>query len=65
MREDRDAALAKLEQKYGPKVNAITERIRRAEQAIGREQSQASDAKMQTILNVGSLSSEQSSEIVR
>jgi len=54
VREDRDAALAKLEQKYGPKVNAITERIRKAEQAIGREQSQASDAKMQTILNVGS-----------
>lgn len=54
VREDRDAALAKLEQKYGPKVNAITERIRRAEQAIDREQSQASDAKMQTILNVGS-----------
>ena len=52
--EDRDAGLAKLEQKYAPKLNTINERIRRAEQTIQKERSQSGDAKMQTVLNVGS-----------
>jgi Helicase HerA, central domain len=54
VREDRDAALEKLGKKYAPKLAAVNEKLRRAEQAIHREESQASDAKMQTVLNVGS-----------
>ena len=54
VREERDAALDKLQKKYAPKLAALNEKLRRAEQAIQREESQARDAKMQTVLNVGS-----------
>jgi hypothetical protein len=46
-RERRDAAKEKLRQKYGPKVAALAERIRRAEAAREREAEQASAQKMQ------------------
>ena len=52
-REARDAEKEKLRQKYAPKVATLTERIRRAEQALSREQEQASESKMQTGISIG------------
>jgi hypothetical protein len=52
-REARDADKEKLRKKFAPKVAVLTERIRRAEQSVSREQEQASDAKLQTGLSIG------------
>ncbi len=53
-REERDEAKAELQQKYAPKVAAIEERIRKAQQAVAREQEQSQAARMQTALSIGS-----------
>jgi hypothetical protein len=53
MRTARDAAVDTVRKKYASKLDALTERLRRAEQAVGREQQQASDQKMQTALSMG------------
>jgi hypothetical protein len=53
LREQRDAAAAKLREKYAPKITGLTERIRRAEQAVGREQEQARQQQLQTAVSVG------------
>lgn len=47
-REMRDAARDRLRQKYAARVASLNEKIRRAEQAIDREQQQASASKLQT-----------------
>jgi hypothetical protein len=52
-REKRDADKAKLEAKYAPKLAALEERRRRALQAVEKEQQQASDAKMQSMISIG------------
>jgi DNA-binding ferritin-like protein len=52
-REKRDAAKEALQQKYAPKLAQITEQIRRAEQAQGRESDQATQRKLDTALSVG------------
>jgi hypothetical protein len=52
-RERRDAAAEKLRQKYGPKIAALRDRIRRAEQAVEREKEQAKQTGLQTALSVG------------
>jgi hypothetical protein len=52
-RERRDAAAAKLRQKYAAKIATLQERLRRAEQGIAREKQEASDAKLQTAISVG------------
>jgi hypothetical protein len=52
-RERRDAAADKLRQKYAPKIAALQERIRRAEQAVEREKEQAKQTGLQTALTVG------------
>lgn len=52
-REQRDAAVEKLRQKYAPKIAALEERRRRAEQAVERESEQASGQKMQTAISFG------------
>ncbi len=52
-REQRDAEVAVLRQKYAVKVNAIQEKIRKAQQAVDREAAQANQAKMQTALSFG------------
>lgn len=52
-REERDRAVAELRQKYHSKISAIEERIRRAEQAVAREQEQAQAHKMQTAISIG------------
>ena len=52
-REQRDAAVAKLRAKYEPKMAALNERIRRAEQAVEREAGQARQAKISSFLSIG------------
>jgi hypothetical protein len=53
-RERRDAAVADLRRKYAPKLQAMEDRERRAQESISREQSQLSQQKWQTALSVGS-----------
>lgn len=50
--EARDQAVAALRAKYAPKHAALEERLRRAEQSLGKEQQQASQAKIQTGLSI-------------
>jgi Helicase HerA, central domain len=52
-REQRDAAGERLRQKYAPKLAALAERKRRAEQAVAREAEQAKGQKMQTAISFG------------
>ncbi|HEV8140601.1 MAG TPA: hypothetical protein VGP81_12570 [Pyrinomonadaceae bacterium] len=52
-REKRDAAVEKLRQKYAPKMAALEDRKRRAEQAVARESEQSSAQKVQTAISFG------------
>jgi len=52
-RESRDRASEMLRQKYAPKQQALQERRRRAEQAVGRESEQATQQGIQTAISVG------------
>jgi hypothetical protein len=52
-RATRDEAIEAVRRKYAPKQAALAERLRRAEQAVDREQQQASDQKMQTAVSMG------------
>ncbi len=52
-REARDAMVEKLRRSYGPKLAALEERIRRAQQVVQREEEQAKGQKMQTAISVG------------
>lgn len=52
-REQRDQAVEKLRQKYAPKIAALEERKRRAEQAVEREAEQAKGQKLQTAISFG------------
>lgn len=53
-REQRDVQIEKLRGKYATRLSALQERVRKAEQAVTREQSQATHAKMDTMISVGS-----------
>ncbi len=52
-REQRDAAVEKLRQKYASKFAALEEKKRRAEQTVEREAEQAKGQKMQTAISFG------------
>lgn len=52
-REQRDDALDKLKAKYGPKLQALEERKRRAELAKEKQADQVKDAALQTAISVG------------
>jgi Skp family chaperone for outer membrane proteins len=52
-REARDAKIETLRGKYATKLSALQERVRRAEQAVQREEQQASQANMSTMISVG------------
>jgi hypothetical protein len=52
-REQRDAAVEKLRQKYAPKIAQLEEKKRRAEQAVAREAEQAKGQKLQTAISFG------------
>jgi hypothetical protein len=52
-REGRDRALDALRRKYAPRQAALDEKLRRAQQAVGRETEQATGQKLQTAISVG------------
>ncbi|QQS08722.1 MAG: DUF87 domain-containing protein [Phycisphaerales bacterium] len=52
-REERDAATAKLREKYASKIQTLTDRVRRAEQAVEVQKGQARDAKWSTAMSFG------------
>jgi phage host-nuclease inhibitor protein Gam len=52
-REQRDDAVTRLRQKFAPKVAALQEKLRRAEQAVQKEEEQASAQKTQTAISFG------------
>jgi len=51
--EARDAAIDQLRQKYAAKISSLEEKIRKAEQAVDREQQQARQQQMQTAISIG------------
>jgi hypothetical protein len=53
-REQRDATVDKLRQKYAPRIAALQERLRKAQQAVAREEEQAKQQKVQTAISFGS-----------
>ena len=53
-RENRDAGTEALRAKYTPKMTAMDEKIRRAQQSVEREQAESGQAKMDTMVSVGS-----------
>jgi hypothetical protein len=53
VREQRDSQVEALRAKFAPKIAAMQERIRRAQQAVDRESAQASQAKIQTAISIG------------
>jgi hypothetical protein len=52
-REARDAAVAKVREKYASKMTTLQDRIRRAEQAVQVQSEQASGAKMGAAVSIG------------
>jgi hypothetical protein len=52
-RESRDSSVVSLRQKYAPKVGALEERLRRAQQAEQVQAEQATNAKIQTAISFG------------
>lgn len=52
-RERRDQAVERLRKSYAPKLAAIEERLRRAEQAVAREKEQADRQRLDTAISFG------------
>lgn len=52
-REARDRALDGIRRRYAPRLRALEDRQRRAEQAVARESQQATGQKLQTAISVG------------
>lgn len=52
-RERRDAEVESIRQKYGPKLAAIEEKIRRAENALEKEQQQKQSATIEQAISIG------------
>lgn len=53
LREARDAEMADLRAKYGPKRAALEERLRKAEQRVEKEKSQARHEYVQSMISIG------------
>jgi len=53
LREQRDREVTALRSKYAPKIAALDERIRRAQAGEQKQQEQASQAKINTVLEIG------------
>jgi len=53
LREQRDAEVDKLRVRYAPKLQTLTDQVRRAEERVEREKAQVGQQKLQTALNVG------------
>lgn len=54
-REERDQKLDALRRKYDTRLATLQEKIRRAEQTLGREQEQASKARLDAAISFGSM----------
>ncbi|MBY0586438.1 DUF87 domain-containing protein [bacterium] len=54
MTESRDREIEKIRTKYGPKLERLQERIRKAQQRVEKEKSQANNSIIQAILSLGS-----------
>jgi hypothetical protein len=52
-REARDAQVEKLRGKYATKIARATEKVRKAEELVGREQQQVSQQRLQTAVSLG------------
>jgi hypothetical protein len=52
-REARDASVEELRQRYAPKVARVTEKARKAQEMVGKEQQQAAQQKIQTAVSLG------------
>lgn len=52
-RERRDEAIERLRKAYAPKIAALEERLRRAEQAAAREKEQAGRQRLEVAISVG------------
>ncbi len=52
-REQRDQMVENIRLKYAPRAAALQERIRKAEEAVAREQAQARQQKVQTAISFG------------
>jgi hypothetical protein len=52
-REKRDQMVEQIRQRYAPKVAALQERIRRAQETVERERAQATQQKLQTAISFG------------
>jgi hypothetical protein len=52
-REARDELAEKLKTKYTPKITALEEKIRKAQQTVAAQKAQAQQAQLSTALNVG------------
>jgi hypothetical protein len=52
-REKRDAAADRLREKYATRLASLQERLRRAQQAVGREKQESMQAGVQTAISVG------------
>lgn len=53
-RDKREEAVEALRKKYATKMNSLMTKIRRAEDAVQREKTQAQQQKMQTAISIGS-----------
>jgi hypothetical protein len=53
-RENRDAMVNQLREKYASKIAVLQERLRRAQQAESKQAAQANQAKLQTAISLGS-----------
>jgi hypothetical protein len=53
-REERDTQAEKLRAKFGPKVAALEERIRKAQQAVEKQRAESRTSMLGTIISVGS-----------
>lgn len=51
--EKRDEELENIRKKYGAKVKALEEKVRKAQQTLGRESEQAKQQKVQTTISIG------------
>jgi hypothetical protein len=52
-REQRDKQSDSLRQKYAPKIGALEDRIRRAEQTVERQQAESRSSQVQSAISVG------------
>jgi hypothetical protein len=53
LHEKRDMQIEKLRKRYAPKLSALEDRVRRAEQRVSREQSQMQQRGYQTVVSLG------------